>query len=105
MVSHLLPGISNSYAHQKANHDFLLGCQFTQAANLDFPTTVELPKERGEEEEKRERTSETLASGSYTHHRQTDRHRTRTGKQAVFIFPDQVSGQHLCAGLTPDLWK
>lgn len=42
--------------------------------------------------------------GSHTHSRQTDTGHER-GKRAVFIFPDQVSGQHLCGGLTPDLWK
>lgn len=67
-----------------------------KAVHQDFPATVE-KETRGKE--KRERTSETPASTVIPPHR------PRTGKQAVFIFPDQVSGQHLCAWLTLDLWK
>lgn len=46
---------------------------------------MEIAKEIREEEEKRERTSETFASGSYTHCRQTDTGHGRASRPFLFF--------------------
>lgn len=77
---------------QKANRCFLAGRAFL--------TT----EERRDEDIKKKR-GHLRHWPEYTWPLQPDRHKTLMGEQAVFIFPDQVSGQHLRAGLTLDLCK
>lgn len=81
-------------AHQRATRRVHPG--FTQAVCRDLPTTVE---KETRDKEKWERTSETPASTVIPSTQDED------GQAGCFYFSGQVSGQHLCAWLTLDLWK
>lgn len=102
-VSHSPPGISYGGAHQISKPWLPPWLPIYTSWSSWFPNSrVSIGKKRGRGERGKDIRDTCLWESEPL---KTDGHGTWTGKQDVFIFPDQVSGQHLCAGLTHDLWK